>query len=254
MITALKAIDARLAKFNRQKSQSTTDGSAPADARTADPLKVKRQDVTIELTIYNLASFAPRRWTNMTLAVADVDQAQQTIIDQAAAMQRFIVERQQSHPRPDEQTAIVRFDVPTAKAEALLLSMRGLGDALQVNTADGASAQDVTETKRGFAITIRSLSTFKAREVQTIQLAAPGSRQATYDMKNAVLAHASRVLLFNFNEQDPSNPIGTVEFEASRDSPTPLSRHWPRMGRSLPVRSIDRPIPTIPLTARFDTA
>jgi len=42
--------------------------------------------VTIRMTLYNLANIAPRRWTNLTLVEANVDETYRNLIEQVKTL------------------------------------------------------------------------------------------------------------------------------------------------------------------------
>jgi hypothetical protein len=230
-IGKLRQIDGRVARFDRQRNQTTSNGSAPVDARAADPVKLKREDVTINLTIYNLANIEPRRWTNVTLVVANVEEMDHALKDQVRTAGGAVLESQISHPRPDQTAGRVRFDVPADKADALLAALRSLGEMLQVNTTESGSAQNVTDSKRGFVITLGTLSSFAPRETQQIELASLNVQAAFNELQNVVQLAQARILGSHLNEQDRASIVGKLEFEIPRSALMTIEQSMQKQGQ-----------------------
>ncbi|HZK81015.1 MAG TPA: DUF4349 domain-containing protein, partial [Humisphaera sp.] len=218
VIGRLKQFDGRVARFERQRTQTTSNGNAPSDGRlSADPVKVKREDVTINLTLYNLANVAPRRTTTLTVVAGDVDKAYHALIDDVHAAGGRVVTSQINRAKADQVAGAVNFNVPTEKADALLAMLRGFGEVLKTETAESPDTQNVTESKRGFNVTIGSLSAFPSRETQQIQLAATNVPDAFNDLLNALRTGAGRIIASRLNELDRGNTTATLEFEIGRD-------------------------------------
>ncbi|MDB5290219.1 MAG: hypothetical protein JWL69_1460, partial [Phycisphaerales bacterium] len=214
----LKQLDGRIARFERQRTQTTSNGQSAVDPRAADPLKVKREDVTLNLTIYNLANIAPRRVTTLTLVASNVEEAYRNLIGAAQSAGGRVLASQISKPRPDQSVGTIRFDVPADKADALLAILRAAGEVVKTETAESADTQNVTESKRGFSVTVASLSAFNARETQQIQLAAASVPDAFNEVLNAAKARDGRIVNSQLNEQDRQNPTGTIEVSVSREA------------------------------------
>ncbi|HWE95277.1 MAG TPA: DUF4349 domain-containing protein [Tepidisphaeraceae bacterium] len=218
LLGRLKQLDGRVARFERQRTQTTSNGQSPVDPRAADPLKVKREEVTVTLTIYNLANIAPRRITNLTLVAPDVEEAYRNLISAAQSAGGRVLASQISKPRPDQSVGTIRFDVPADKADALLAILRAAGEVVKTDTAESGDTQNVTESKRGFSITVASLSAFNARETQQIQLAAASVPDAFSEVMNAAKTKDGRIVNSQLNEQDRQNPTGTIEVSVSREA------------------------------------
>ncbi|MDB5174538.1 MAG: hypothetical protein JWN51_3311, partial [Phycisphaerales bacterium] len=218
LIGRLKQLDGRIARFERQRSQTTSNGQAPVDPRAADPLKVKREDVTLNLTIYNLANIAPRRITTLTIVAPNVEEAYRNLVKEAQSAGGRVLTSQISKPRPDQSVGTIRFDVPVDKADALLAALRAAGEVVKTETAESGDTQNVTESKRGFSVTVASLSAFNARETQQIQLAAASVPDAFNEVLNAAKTKDGRIVNSQLNEQDRQNPTGTIEVSVSREA------------------------------------
>jgi len=222
VINRIRQLDGRVTHFERQHSQSLSNGGAPADQRadqhTTDPLKVKREDVTLSLTLYNLANVAPRRTTSLTLVAGNVEEAYRALIAQVRSAGGRVITSQINRPKPDQVAGSVSFNVPAEKADVILGALRGAGEVLGTDTAEAPDSLNVTESKRGFNVTVASLSAFQARESQQVHLAAANVPEAFNDLLTAVRAKGGRILTSQLNEQDARSATGKLDFEIARES------------------------------------
>ena len=218
VVNRLRQLDGRVTRFERQRNQTTSNGASPVDPHAADPLKVKREDVTLNLVLYNLANVAPRRTTTLTLVAGNVEEAYRGLIEQVRSAGGRVVTSQINRPRADQIAGVVSFNVPSDKADAVLAALRGQGEVLKTDTSEAPEGQNVTESKRGFNVTVASLSAFAAREAQQVQLAASNVSEVFNDLLNAVHARGGRVLSSQLSEQDIRSATGTLEFEITRDA------------------------------------
>jgi anti-sigma factor RsiW/glycine cleavage system regulatory protein len=238
VIARVRQLDGRLAHFERQRSQSTSNG----EATRADPVRTKREDVVLNLTIYNLANIAPRRTTSLLIVAPNVEEAYRNLIEQVNSSGGRVVTSTIARPKPDQTAGNVNFNVPADKADIILAALRGAGEVLKTDTSESPDTANVTESKRGFSVTISSLAAFAARETQQVQLAAPAVSDAFNEVLNAVRGKDGRVLNSQLNEQDPQNVTGTIDFEAPRDSLGAIEqafRHSSEIVARLVTRSTD---------------
>ena len=212
-ITRLRQLQGRIAHFSRERHQTTQNGAAaPAD----NNIKVQREDVVLQLQIYNLANIKPRRTTIVKVAVDKVEAAYHKLIDDVRAAGGRIVTSSIARPDANQQTADLVFEVPSDKADNLQDELRGLGELMRQDSAENPDTPDVTDAKRGFHLTIVSLAAAPARETQDIRLAAASVPQAFNDILSAVKAVGGRVLQSNLNEQDRQNVVAAISFEVGR--------------------------------------
>lgn len=231
VIGRIKQLPGRVARYERQRAQTTSNGSSPVDQRmNVEALKVKREDVTINLTLYNLANVAPRRTTALTLVAPDVEQAYRALIEQARAAGGRVVTSQLNRVKSDEVAGSITFNAPTEKADMLLAAIRGFGEVLKSETVENPQTQNVTESKRGFVVTIGSLSAFGARQSQQISLAAANVPTAFNDLLNLLHGQSGRILTSLLNEQDRGNTSATLEFEAPREVVAQIDQTYAKDG------------------------
>jgi len=214
-IARLRQLQGRIAHFSRERHQTTPSGAAaPAD----NNIKVQREDVVLQLQIYNLANIKPRRMTVVKIASANVDAAYHQVIDHARAAGGRVITSSMARPDASQQTADLLFEVPSEKADALQDELRGSGELMRQDSAENPDTPDVTDAKRGFHLTIISLAAAPARETQDIRLASSSVPQAFNDILNAVKSAGGRILQSNLNEQDRQNVAGAISFEMARGS------------------------------------
>ena len=123
-------------------------------------MRVKREDVVVNLTIYNLANIAPRRTTNLTVVATNVEEAYRTLIEQVNGNGGKVVTSTINRPSPEQTAGSINFNVPTDKADAMLAIIRGTGEILKSDTSESPDTQNVTDAKRGFSLTVASLDAF----------------------------------------------------------------------------------------------
>ena len=216
-----------VARLEVARKQTTPEGSvAPAQGAAALP-RVERRDTRFLISLYNLANVAPRQTTTLNLAAEDVEVAYRMILDQVKSAGGRVVASQLNRPRPDQTTGTVTFEAPADKADVLLGAVRGNGEVMRLDVNQNPDTQNVTETKRGFALQIFSLASVAPRETTTLRVAARGVPDAFNKLRDAVrTTQRGRVLSSQLAEQESSNVTGTVDFEVRRDD-------WPAIETAL---------------------
>jgi len=235
VIGRIRQLDGRIANFQRERNQSNEEGSAaPLDAS-----KVKREDVTLSLTIYNLANIAPRRTTTLTLAANSVEDAYAAILDQAAKAGARVVTSDLNRSRPDQSTGTITLSAPSEKADALLASVRGAGEMLGQENSDNPDTQNVTSAKRGLIVQLISVASVQARQSDTLQLAAADVPGAFATILDALRAADARIIASQLNQQDPANKSATIAFDISRIARPPIDSTIDKVGEIV-ARNITR--------------
>ena len=212
VIARLRQLDGRIAHFSRDRNQKMQAGEV---ASAATP-RINREDLVLSMQIYNLANIAPRRTTTLQLAAAAVDHAYQQVIEQVRSAGGRIVTSSLAKPDPNTQVADLDFQVPSDKADLLLETVRGYGEAMRQDATENPDTANVTEAKRGFHVRIVSLSAVPARETQTLQLAAASVSQAFADILTAVKGVDGRVFQSDLNEQNTQDVTGAITVEIPR--------------------------------------
>jgi hypothetical protein len=212
VIARLRQLDGRVAHFSREQKQTVQNtGTVPLTM-----LKVDRQDTVVSLQIYNLANIAPRHTTGMKLAVSEVDKTFEKLTDLVRSAGGRIVTSSLQRPDANTQSAELDLQVPAEKADVVVDALHGFGEVMRQESAENPDTANVTESKRGFRVSLVSMATTQARENQTLQLAAANVPGAFNDILSAIRAGDGRVLQSDLNEQNPQDVVGTIVFEMPR--------------------------------------
>jgi ACT domain-containing protein len=226
VIARIRQLDGRIANFQRERSQNSEGGSgAPVDAS-----KVKHEDVTLALTIYNLANIAPRRTTTLTIVAADVDAAYSAMLDQASKAGARVVSSNLNHPRPDQSNGTISLTAASDKADALLAALRSNGELLGQESNDNPDSQNVTDAKRGVIVQVISLASVQARQSETLGIASTDVPAAFGGILDALRATDARILASQLNQQDPTNQTATIVFDISRAARPSLDAVFEKLG------------------------
>ncbi len=226
VIGRIRQLEGRVANFQRQRSQSDQGGSAaPLDAS-----KVKRESVTLSLTIYNLANIAPRRTTTLTLAANNVEETYTAILDQVSKAGARVVASNLNRSRPEQSSGSITLDAPTDKADALLTALRGSGELLSQESNENPDTQNVTNAKRGLVVQVVSLAGVQARQSESLQLASLDVPAAFSTILDALRAADARIIASQLNQQDPANKSATIVFDISRTARLPIDAAFDKVG------------------------
>jgi hypothetical protein len=226
VIAHVRQLDGRIVNFQRERSQNNEEGSAaPLDAS-----KVKREDVTLSLTIYNLANIAPRRTTTLTLAAINVEDAYASILDQASKAGARVVTSDLNRSRPDQSTGTITLSALSEKADALLGAIRGAGETLGQDNSDNPDTQNVTTAKRGLVVQLISVASVQARQSETLQLASADVPAAFATILDALRAADARIIASQLNQQDPANKSATIAFDIPRMARPPIDGTIDKVG------------------------
>lgn len=235
VIARLRQLEGRVANFQRQRAQKNQGGTgAPLDSA-----KLHREDVTLSLTMYNLANVEPRRSVSLLLAAASVDESYRKVLDAIASAGGRVVTASVNRGKPEQSTATMKFDIASEKADVLLAAIRAAGEVVHSETNDNPDTQNVTEAKRGFVLTIESLAAAAPRETQQLKLAASSVPDGFNDLLGAVLSKSGRIVSSQLNQQDRENVTGVLEFEVSRDAAAAIDAALKKAGDVI-ARNVSR--------------
>jgi hypothetical protein len=205
----------RVERFDIDRKQTTQGGTGAPVAGT----RIEKRDTRFSISLYNLANLTPRQATNLSLAVPNVEEAYRSILESIKAKNGRILTSNLNRSKPEQTTAELRFEVPSADADATLNEIRRERDVMSMTVAESpnASSTEVTSAKRGFAVTISSLARVPARQTETSDIAVRGSLpDAFHKLVDEARKADARILVSQLNEQDRANLIGGVEVEVSR--------------------------------------
>ena len=214
-----------ISRLDIQRQEVTTDGQGNlVRPETAVPekllpgIRTERKDTRLTVSLYNIANIAPRDSTYSELACDDVEASYHAILARVDKAGGRVLSSGLSRPKPEEVTGFIAFEVPKDASDGVLLDVRSAGDVMQLNTTKNADTTNVTTSKHGFSVQLRSIATVEPRQVQTMSLATvdvPGS----YDKLLARLAELkARIVLSRLDKEDsqPNQTAGYVDFEVKR--------------------------------------
>ena len=204
----------RVARLNIDRKQTAAgDVTVPAGVR------IEQKDTRLALTFYNLANVAPRRTSNMTMAAPNVEETYRSILDLVGQKGGRIVASTLNRQKPEQTTADIRFEVPTADAEAMLAELRRDRDVLNLTVAENPDTNNVTSAKRGFIVQLRSLASVPARQSEQMVLVAKADVRESF---NALVEQGAklgvRIISSQLDDNDHANMVGTIEMEVMREA------------------------------------
>lgn len=210
LIDRLKQLG-HVARLDIERKQTTPSGTAPATGR------IERKDTRFAISIYNLANIAPRQSSALNLAVSNVEEAYKAILESIKTKAGRIVTSNLNRQKPEQTTATIGFEVPSAEADAILAEIRRERDVLSLTVTENPDTNNVTAAKRGFNVQIQSLATVPPRESEQQVLAAKARVAEAYKAILDELKKAdARVLVAQLNQQDQNGVTGQLDFEILR--------------------------------------
>jgi anti-sigma factor RsiW len=200
-----------VARLEIDRVQQAEGGSGlPRDVKT------KRNDTLFVVSLYNVANVAPRETIHMNLACLDTEEVYRKIVASARGKNGRVITSSLNRQRNEQTTGTVQFEVKTAEADALLLTIKGLGEVMRLQVTENPDAQNVTSSKRGFNVQLFNLSQVQPRETMTVQLASRDVPAGYRALQDAISKAKGRILTAQLNEQDKQNITGTLDFEVRR--------------------------------------
>jgi hypothetical protein len=210
-----------VSRLEVQRQEITTDGHGNAvNADTLPPgLRVEQKDARLTLSLYNLANVAPRQTANVELACDDVGASYHAILDRVAKAGGRVLSSDLSRPSPDQVSGTISFEVKSADADGVLMDVKQAGDVMQSNLTENPDTNNVTSTKRGFSVQLRSIASVNPREVSHLSIAT-GDVIASYNkLLAAVQSVKARIILSRLDKEDDPNlheTAGFIDFEIKR--------------------------------------
>ena len=221
-----------VSRLDIQRAETTTDGHGnpidPSPVRTTQPshLHTEDKDTRLTLSLYNLANVAPRQTTVATVACDDVEHAYHAILDHVTEVGGRVLNSNLDSPRPREFTALIAFEIKTGSTDALVQKLRSSGEVMQMSVTENPDTNNVTASKHGFSVTLRSLASVNPREVRTLSLATPDV-SATYAKLLSTLSNLKpRIVMSKLDreESQPSETAGYLDFVIDRPDADAVER------------------------------
>ena len=225
VIAGLRQLNGRIAHFSRESHRTTQDG----DASVAAANTVRHDDAIIAIQIYNLAIIAPRRPTNLVLAIRVEENASQKQLADIQSAGGHVLTSSLTRPDANQQTGEIQVQLPTEKVDALELAASSLGETLRHESTENPDGVNVTDAKRGFHFIVVSSTTIAARETRQIGLVATTVSSAFESIRQAVVDAGYRITQSELNDQGAEGQTGVLSFDRRA-----------RISRPSPARSINR--------------
>jgi len=191
--------------------------TAPGEAPAGREIRVEKKDTRFSISIYNLANVAPRQTSNLNLAVANVDDAYSAVLNVVRKNSGRIVTSTINRQKPEQSTATINFEVPSASAEALLSELRAGREVMALTVTENPDTNNVTAAKRGFIVQIFSIAAVAPRESQRLNLAAKDVPAAFSSLLSSLRDVGARIIASQLNESNVRDVSAVLDFEFPTD-------------------------------------
>ncbi|MBL8795212.1 MAG: DUF4349 domain-containing protein [Planctomycetia bacterium] len=198
----------------RMEAGRTQQSEGPA-GRPLD-VKVTRNDVQFNVSLFNVVNIAPRETTQLHLACVDAEAIYKNILHRVAKANGRVVTHRLDRQRNEQTTGQIVFEVKTPEADAILTDLKSYGEVMKLNVNENPDTNNVTNSKRGFQIQLWALGTVQPRETVHIQLVAADVPTAYRKLQEAIAKSEGRVLNAELNEADKRNIWAQLHFDVRR--------------------------------------
>ncbi len=202
----------RVARLEVHREQTAVDAGTTT---MATPARTERKPTRIVLSIYNLANVAPRRSTAVTLAATDPESAYAALLAVASPGGRVVAS---NLDRSANATGTVSLEVPPARLESALATIRVQGEILKRTTTENVDTQNTTDAKVGLTVSLVALSAVPPRETVQQTVAAADVPTAYRAITSAASVAHAHVRTAELNEQDRRNVTATFEVDVPRSA------------------------------------
>jgi hypothetical protein len=205
----------------------------------AKDAKLKRNDSQFVVSLYNLATNAPREIVHINLASVDPEASYKTILARVEKAAGRVASSNLNRERSEQITGTIAFDVKTAEAEAVLADLKQAGEVLRLQVTESADGPNVTRSKRGFVVQLFALGQVEPRETTTITLATRDVPASYRALQEVVTKAKGRIIKADLSERDKKNITAKLDFDIRRvDEPAVLGT----LGKSGAIhsRTVDR--------------
>jgi hypothetical protein len=198
-------------RLDIDRLQQTEGGTGrPQDAKS------KRNDTQFFLSLYNVASVAPRETVHLNLACLDTEAVYRKILARVEKAAGQVLTSNLNRQKGDQTTGTIHFDVKSAEADTVLRDVKEAGEVLRLEITENADTQNVTRSKRGFEVQLWALGQVAPRETAVVQLVTRDVPAGYRLLQDAVSKAKGRVLSAQLNEQDKQNIAGQLDFDIRR--------------------------------------
>lgn len=201
-----------VARLEVDRVQQAEGGSGlPHDARTV------KKATQFSLSLYNVANVAPRETVHVSLACTDTEVAYKTIVDRVQEAGGRVVTSSLKSQHSQKTTGSVKFELPVAEAEAVLMDVKIAGEVMRLEVTENPDSKNVTKSKRGFNVELWAMGLVAPRETIVLQLATDDVPAGYRALQEAVQNAKGRILNAQLNEQDKQNITAQLDFDIPRD-------------------------------------
>jgi glycine cleavage system regulatory protein len=200
-----------VARLDIDRLQQTEGGTGRPQV-----LRAKRHDTVFLVSLFNVATIAPRETVHLNLACVDTEAAFRTILARVQKATGRIVASNLNRQPGEQTTGTIQFEVKTADADALLKELKEAGEVLRLQLAENPDTQNVTRSKRGFDVQLIALGLVAPRETAVLQVATRDVPAAFRSLQDAVAKAKGRILNAQLNEQDKQNITAQLDFDLRR--------------------------------------
>jgi hypothetical protein len=207
-----------VARFEIDRLQQAEGGTAVNLSSGGRPgeLKSRRSDVQFFVSLYNLTNVAPRETVNLNLACPDTEEVYKTILARAQQKDSRLVSSNLNRQKNEQTTGTIQFEVKTADAEAVLQTLKALGEVMRMQITENADVQNTTKSKRGFNVQLWSLGQIAPRETMVLTVAARDVSAAYQALREAVTKAKGRILTAQLNQHDQQSITAQLDFDVRR--------------------------------------
>jgi hypothetical protein len=198
----------------RLEAGRTQQSEGPA-GRPLD-VKVTRNDVQFNVSLFNVVNIAPRETTQLHLACVDAESIYKNILHRVGKANGRVVTHRLDRQRNEQTTGQIVFEVKTLEADAILSDLKGYGEVMRLNVNENPDTNNVTNSKRGFHVQLWALGTVQPRETVRINLVAADVPAAYRKLQEAIAKSEGRVLNAELNEADKRNIWAQLNFDVRR--------------------------------------
>jgi hypothetical protein len=218
-----------VARLDIDRVQETEGGSG----KVAELLKVRQKDTQVFLDMYNLANIQARETVRLSLACPDAEASYKSILARIEKAGGRVITSSLNRQKNDQTTGMVKFEIKSAEAEAVLLDLRAAGEVMRLDVLENPDTQNVTKSKRGFDCQLFAMGLVEPRETATIQIAAKDVPEAYRKIQEAVLKIDARILTSQLNEHDRQNVNATLQFDVRREHDAAIAKALAEAGEVL---------------------
>ncbi len=152
--------------------------------------------------IVSMASMLPREVNNRALASADVDGSYQSILENLRKNKARIIVSRIEDAGNGQHTGYIDFETSRAKLDEIEKSLSTAGETYNRSVNAAADADNVTDAKVQFKLSISPATSLPARETNALAIEATDVDAAAQSFQNAAKSVGGRVIDSNFSKDE----------------------------------------------------